>query len=195
MDCVHRSTSCAYNARHDCQRSVGNSGLPGLQAGARISPEPESLKCTQCRRVYPVKDDIPIMLVDEATIERPRRASYMASSCARPSLQFNASPVSRSRSALPRHCTKSLRVSVVSQLRFPWRFPYYRVVRSSKRHTVSVLGRLNVTNDTRSGSRVRTVTCNFRYSQGFMNLRRCISVYETEGERGSRIACNLHGCR
>ena len=30
---------------------------------------PESLKCTQCRRVYPVKDDIPIMLVDEATIE------------------------------------------------------------------------------------------------------------------------------
>ena len=30
---------------------------------------PESLKCTQCRRVYPVKDDIPIMLVDQATIE------------------------------------------------------------------------------------------------------------------------------
>jgi len=32
---------------------------------------PESLKCTQCHRVYPVKDDIPIMLVDEATIEQP----------------------------------------------------------------------------------------------------------------------------
>lgn len=30
---------------------------------------PESLKCTQCHRVYPVKDNIPIMLVDEATIE------------------------------------------------------------------------------------------------------------------------------
>ena len=30
---------------------------------------PESLKCTQCHRVYAVKDDIPIMLVDEATIE------------------------------------------------------------------------------------------------------------------------------
>jgi uncharacterized protein len=27
------------------------------------------LKCPTCRRVYPVKDDIPIMLVDEATIE------------------------------------------------------------------------------------------------------------------------------
>jgi uncharacterized protein len=30
---------------------------------------PESLKCTQCRRVYAVKDDIPIMLIDEAKIE------------------------------------------------------------------------------------------------------------------------------
>ena len=29
----------------------------------------ESLKCTQCRRVYPVRDDIPVMLVDEARIE------------------------------------------------------------------------------------------------------------------------------
>lgn len=27
------------------------------------------LKCDVCRRVYPVKDDIPIMLVDEARVE------------------------------------------------------------------------------------------------------------------------------
>lgn len=32
---------------------------------------PESLKCKQCHRVYAVKDDIPIMLLDEATIETP----------------------------------------------------------------------------------------------------------------------------
>ena len=27
------------------------------------------LMCSQCRRVYPVQDDIPVMLVDRATIE------------------------------------------------------------------------------------------------------------------------------
>ena len=27
------------------------------------------LKCKQCNRVYPIKDDIPVMLLDEATIE------------------------------------------------------------------------------------------------------------------------------
>ena len=28
-----------------------------------------SLKCSECRRVYPIQDDIPIMLVDAATID------------------------------------------------------------------------------------------------------------------------------
>ena len=30
----------------------------------------ESLKCAECKRVYPVRDNIPVMLVDQATIER-----------------------------------------------------------------------------------------------------------------------------
>jgi uncharacterized protein YbaR (Trm112 family) len=28
------------------------------------------LKCSQCRRVYPVRDDIPVMLVEEASIAK-----------------------------------------------------------------------------------------------------------------------------
>jgi uncharacterized protein YbaR (Trm112 family) len=28
-----------------------------------------ALKCAKCKRVYPIKDDIPVMLLDEATIE------------------------------------------------------------------------------------------------------------------------------
>jgi uncharacterized protein YbaR (Trm112 family) len=28
-----------------------------------------ALKCGRCFRVYPIKDDIPVMLIDEATVE------------------------------------------------------------------------------------------------------------------------------
>jgi LSD1 subclass zinc finger protein len=28
-----------------------------------------ALKCAVCKRVYQIKDDIPVMLIDEATIE------------------------------------------------------------------------------------------------------------------------------
>jgi uncharacterized protein YbaR (Trm112 family) len=27
------------------------------------------LKCSRCNRVYPIKDDIPVMLIDEAAID------------------------------------------------------------------------------------------------------------------------------
>jgi len=31
------------------------------------------LKCSRCHRVYPIRDDIPVMLVDEAKIEPDAR--------------------------------------------------------------------------------------------------------------------------
>ena len=39
---------------------------PACKQALEYRQNPESLKCTQCRRVYPVRDDIPIMLIDEA---------------------------------------------------------------------------------------------------------------------------------
>jgi uncharacterized protein YbaR (Trm112 family) len=39
----------------------------------KVSVTPTSdelgLKCPQCHRVYPVRNDIPVMLVDEATMD------------------------------------------------------------------------------------------------------------------------------
>ena len=42
---------------------------PACKSALEYRQQPESLKCTSCHRVYAVKDDIPVMLVDEATIE------------------------------------------------------------------------------------------------------------------------------
>ena len=42
---------------------------PACKQALEYRQNPESLKCTQCHRVYAVKDDIPIMLIDQATIE------------------------------------------------------------------------------------------------------------------------------
>jgi LSD1 subclass zinc finger protein len=29
----------------------------------------QGLKCAECHRVYPIRDDIPVMMISEATIE------------------------------------------------------------------------------------------------------------------------------
>ena len=42
---------------------------PLCKAPVRIKTDQSGLKCEQCHRVYPIKDDIPVMLIDEAKIE------------------------------------------------------------------------------------------------------------------------------
>jgi len=42
---------------------------PVCKKPLELRQNPESLRCGQCRRVYPIRDNIPVMLVDEATIE------------------------------------------------------------------------------------------------------------------------------
>ena len=42
---------------------------PKCKAKVDLVKDGTALKCPQCHRVYPIKDDIPVMLIDEATIE------------------------------------------------------------------------------------------------------------------------------
>jgi hypothetical protein len=42
---------------------------PTCKTPVRPVRDGAGLKCDTCRRVYPVKDDIPVMLLDEATVE------------------------------------------------------------------------------------------------------------------------------
>jgi uncharacterized protein YbaR (Trm112 family) len=42
---------------------------PNCKTPVKLVNNDTGLKCDTCRRVYPIKDDIPVMLIDEATIE------------------------------------------------------------------------------------------------------------------------------
>jgi uncharacterized protein YbaR (Trm112 family) len=42
---------------------------PACKAKVELKPDGSGLKCLKCRRIYPIRDDIPVMLVDEATID------------------------------------------------------------------------------------------------------------------------------
>ena len=42
---------------------------PVCKTPVEVVKDGAGLRCAQCKRVYPVQDDIPVMLVDEATVE------------------------------------------------------------------------------------------------------------------------------
>ena len=42
---------------------------PACKAKVEMKADGSGLKCLQCRLVYPIRDEIPVMLVDEATVE------------------------------------------------------------------------------------------------------------------------------
>ncbi len=42
---------------------------PACKAKVDLKEDGSGLKCRECKRVYPIRDDIPVMLVDEASVE------------------------------------------------------------------------------------------------------------------------------
>jgi len=42
---------------------------PSCHAKVELKSDGGGLKCVECKRVYPIRDDIPVMLIAEAKIE------------------------------------------------------------------------------------------------------------------------------
>ncbi|HYE16419.1 MAG TPA: Trm112 family protein [Pyrinomonadaceae bacterium] len=50
---------------------------PACRGRVELKRDGSGIKCLECRRVYPIRNDIPALVVDEATIEEddePRNA-------------------------------------------------------------------------------------------------------------------------
>jgi uncharacterized protein YbaR (Trm112 family) len=42
---------------------------PACRAKVELKSDGGGLRCVSCHRLYPIRDEIPVMLVDEATID------------------------------------------------------------------------------------------------------------------------------
>ena len=42
---------------------------PACHARLEMKPDGSGLKCVECKRVYSIRDDIPVMMIDQAKIE------------------------------------------------------------------------------------------------------------------------------
>ena len=42
---------------------------PACKLPVQLTTDGQGLKCNQCRRVYPIKDDIPDMIIEDAKME------------------------------------------------------------------------------------------------------------------------------
>jgi uncharacterized protein len=45
---------------------------PLCKTDVKLTADEAGLKCLTCHRVYPIKGDIPVMLIDEATVDPAR---------------------------------------------------------------------------------------------------------------------------
>jgi uncharacterized protein len=42
---------------------------PACHGRLELKPDSSGLKCVECHRLYPVRDGVPVMMVDQASIE------------------------------------------------------------------------------------------------------------------------------
>ncbi len=43
---------------------------PECKKPVRLLPDSSGLKCDACKRIYPVRDELPVMLIEEATFAK-----------------------------------------------------------------------------------------------------------------------------
>ena len=48
---------------------------PACHAKLEVKADGSGLKCVACHRVYPIRDEIPVLMVEEATIEETPAAA------------------------------------------------------------------------------------------------------------------------
>jgi uncharacterized protein YbaR (Trm112 family) len=50
---------------------------PACKGRVELKEDASGIKCTECHRVYPIRNDIPALIVEEATVEdeEPRKTA------------------------------------------------------------------------------------------------------------------------
>ncbi len=66
---MFRCSGLRYNAPAMAHIRTDDLVCPVCKEPLTLNAEHETLKCGRCHRVYPIRDEIPILLVDEAVIE------------------------------------------------------------------------------------------------------------------------------
>ncbi len=70
MELFHKRLDVSYILRMPVdQELLEILACPNCKTPVTLVKNGTALKCATCKRVYPIKDDIPVMLIDEATIE------------------------------------------------------------------------------------------------------------------------------
>ncbi len=70
MELFHKIGEVSYSPRMSVDPELLEIlACPNCKTPVTLVKNGTALKCATCKRVYPIKDDIPVMLIDEATVE------------------------------------------------------------------------------------------------------------------------------